>query len=385
MNHLKKVIVIVVLFTCLLFILATHVFSDDIEKSGYEIIFKRNIAILLTDKNKAINPPILAMAQDGSFYLIEEYNEYFRLSLIDISFKKKREVLIQKASIDISGHIRITPLINNELIIQGFKRNTDYQERSDNKTKPFYYVKLLHFDKNLNIIKQIQIPRIGMVLPVISSEQNYYYMFGNSIHIMRKPAILKNYIIKIDQSGSIYQEIDMNDKTTDLLTSVLETGNIKIFSKNEFIAITNRDLFNKKNFNASSKEIWGKLQNNISIYLLIPEKKRMEKKHDLTDMVRYNYRKFNKDMNNENLLFIWDFYYSNNDKNVVFDIWEYSDFSTCGKILNLFIVKYNMEKNKFTMVKLGKEFERPVLIGYFNNLCYVFNWKTSDLYGLKLL
>jgi len=296
MNHLKQVIVIVVLFLCLLFIFATHAFSDDNKKSGYEIIFKRNFAKLLTDKNKAIHPPILAMSHDGSFYLLEEYNEYFRLSLIDISFKKKKEVLIQKASFDISGHIGITPLINNELIIQGYKRNADYREISDNKTKPFYYVKLLHFNKNLKIIKQIQIPRIGMVLPVLTSEQNYYYMFGNSIHIMWKPVILKNYIIKIGQSGSIYQEIDMNDNTTDILTSTLDTGNIKIFSKNEYIAITNRDLFNKKNFNASSKEIWEKLKNNISIYLLIPEKKSMKKKYDLTDMVRNSYRKFNEDI-----------------------------------------------------------------------------------------
>jgi len=387
MQFCKLTISMTIFFFCLFTNLTMCAFSENIADNvnGYEVIFKKNLSKLLTDKKNAVHPPVLAMSPSGTFFMLEEYSQYFRLSHLDISFKKKKDILISKASTDIKGrmNIKITPLENDELIIQAFKRNANYKETEENKTEPFYYIKVLHFDKDLKITNQIQIPRIGTVLPPLTAEQQYYYMLGNTIHIMLNPIKQKNYLLKVEKSGAISHDINMNDETTDLLVSLIESENIKIFNKSEYIFAANRDIFSKKNFNASSYDLWNKLENNIGIYFLVPEKKSMKKKYDLTDKVYDAYKNINNSGNPKNLLSIVDFHYNKNNQNVIFNLLEFSNSSTCGRILNMFLVKFDLETDNFKMVKLGDEFGRPLLIGYYNNLCYIYNWEKSELFGLK--
>lgn len=383
MKYFKQSFIITILVFGIFFNLTMCVYPKKNENNGYEIVFKKNISELLTDKKNAVHPTRLAMSNDGVIYFLEEYREYFRLSQVDISLIKKKEVLINNRSEDKLLSFKITPLANNELIIQGYKVNKDYKETSDNKTEPFYFTKILHLDENLEIINQMQIPRMGLILPVSSSQQGNYYMLGNFIHIIENPIKQNNYLIKLDKSGAIINEIEMHDETTDLLISMIKNDNVNIYNENELIIISNRDLFNKNSFNASSPELWPKLKNNISIYLLMPEQKTMEKKYDLTVEILDSYKRLNIKENHENLLDVGDFHYNRNNKDIFFTIYQLSDYSTCGRILNIFLVKFNIETHKFNMVKLGNEFDRPIFIGYHGDICYLFNWETSELYGLK--
>ena len=73
------------------------------------------------------------------------------------------------------------------------------------------------------------------------------------------------------------------------------------------------------------------------------------------------------------------------NKSLVFMMWEFKGHSTCGEIVGKYIVRFNMKTQKFKMVKLGPEFHvRSQLSGYVDDVCYLYDWKKSVLYGLKL-
>lgn len=83
----------------------------------------------------------------------------------------------------------------------------------------------------------------------------------------------------------------------------------------------------------------------------------------ITDAIRYDYK----------------------NSNAVFMMWEFDRFTTCGKIVSKHLVKYNMKSGKLKMAKLGPEFfERSFLAGNLDDIFYVFDWKASVLYGIKL-
>lgn len=377
MNSLIKIIcslVIIYLFKSIL-----------LAENGYEIVLKKQIGLPMSGREKTgqINPTLMTLSSDGNLFILEEYDNHFKLLKSDLNFNMISEITIPREKMETKKVYEsplLTPVPDGGLLLQSV-----IQYQNEKKTEFFYLKKVLHINNSLKIINDFKTHQNGLILPPSKVQKNFYYILGNATPLTEKKAFSANYLFKIDNQGFVVQEIKMkNQIISDFLFYIINLSIITSFNKNEYITISDYDLSDSISYNELLNNRPEKSKNNICIYKLSPDNKTFKKEINLTHQIKTCYEKINKHPLN-NYITLDGINYNQKTANVIFMMWEFDRFTTCGNIVSKHLINYNIKRGKLKMVNLGSRFfKRTYIAGYLNDICYVFDWNASILYGLKL-
>jgi hypothetical protein len=347
--------------------------------NGYEIVYKKQAARNYEERQKAaqIDPSVMVLSNDGSLFIIEEYDDYYRLLKTSPDLKNTKELIIKRNFFGIKKIHEppfLIPCANGDLLLQSFHRDT---EDSDPEKI------VLHITKDLKVKNKFRYYGISYTLPALKDGQDFYYTMGE---LEKKPKVRNDFLMVRDKDGNYIKSIKLNNKSTDSLMAILfliVCSEAYTVYNNKYMLISNYDLFAKKNFRLTPDSNYDKAEKNPGLYVLDPEKGRFDKIADLTDKINAAYKRLNGHTL-KNLTVTNGIFYDAQNKRSVFMLREYARFTICSEPLSKNIVSYKLVTGEFKMIKLGPEFGPTTYsVGVWKGIHYVSDWDTGMLYGLK--
>jgi len=334
--------------------------------------------------------PELAMTGKGHFYLCEAKADRIIVSKYDDKFKLIKSVFLSKVKYDIHTPHSL-PIKNDEILIQDLVKNKKYPAVLwANETEPYHDLNYVHLDGDLNVIHSGKIKRMGWILKSPSEKRNYYYFFGNSIHLINVPRIIDDYLLAINWRGDILKRIKMKTKLSDQM--IAENINSNSFAKygTRYIVFTMKDLLDTRvDYTAFIRR---RVPIDFNIYILDPDGRKITRLKNLTNEILKYFKvhttnpdkKFVEDRSICLPLFSWDSIYVPEKNRFVFDIY-YTFFDNNKKeIVEQYLCWYDIGTDKFTIIKhSGKYSGFYFFKGVKDNKCYFFCNRNYEMAAVR--
>ncbi|OHD70359.1 MAG: hypothetical protein A2W19_16285 [Spirochaetes bacterium RBG_16_49_21] len=333
--------------------------------------------------------PDLAISDRGNFYMSEFYTDKTVISKYDKNFQliRSRTLNNNKYSL-MMPHILSMP--NDEILLQNLYKNEKYTNSPLNTTEPFANLSFIHLDKDLNIIASTHVKRIGFIWKNLSISQPYYYFLGNTIHLIRHPKVIDDYLLKINKNGEIQETIKMRTKITDqMMSENLEYNNPASYG-DKYIVFTLKDLLAMNVKYEAFRE--RKVPVNFNIFVLDPKEKTITRMKNLTNEIM-DY--FVKNTANKQKKFIetpgicltirtWDTIYIPDKNRVIFDIYYTFYDDKKNEIVEQYFGWYNITSEKIKIVKRDKKYNDLFFFrGVIGDVCYFWSNRNYEVVGIK--
>jgi hypothetical protein len=221
-------------YKTLTFLIAICLASTLTAKQTSKIVFEYQLKII-KEKNifKNYKYSDLFMLHDKKFILYDTYKNKAKISIYNSSLKLLKSKFLSSKLIDTRNSFSLTPLRNGGFILQTYKRNRKYK-KSGNET--FLFKRLLHFDQDLNLITNVDVPTMGNILTHLTNKQKFYYFWGyGEKPLFKNPKLVNNYLLKINRNGEIIKRIKMKKKVLNFMISHIQPNGFSVYKNNQYV------------------------------------------------------------------------------------------------------------------------------------------------------